>query len=341
MGYVIKTMTPGHTFVIAEAGVNHNGDLALALKLCDAAKAAGADAVKFQTWKTEALMLPEAPLANYQQEAGYVSQFEMAKALELLYTDFITLKYHCQSIGIQFLSTPDEIRSLDFLTETMALSTIKIGSGEVTNLLFLTAAGQKGIDVILSTGMSDMNEVAIAVETLLKSGAHSVSLLHCTSNYPTAMKDVNLRAMCQMREEFKLPVGYSDHTEGIEVAVAAVALGAVIIEKHLTLDRNMPGPDHKASLEPDQFAEMVQAIRNTEKALGDGIKKPQPSEIPVKKVVRKCLVANCAIQAGEPFTIENVTAMRTGGGVDASLWPQYENRPSPRNYLPLERIESL
>jgi len=341
MEYTVESITPGHTFVIAEAGVNHNGELSLALQLCDAAKMAGADAVKFQTWKTEALMLPEAPLAGYQKVAGFATQFEMAKALELPYADFVTLKNHCQAIGIQFLSTPDEVQSLDFLVDTLRLNTIKIGSGEVTNIPFLAAAGRKKVEVILSTGMSDMNEVAMAVETLEKSGAGSISLLHCTSNYPAPMEEINLRAMSRMREHFQLNTGYSDHTEGIEVALAAVAMGAIIIEKHLTLDRNMPGPDHKASLEPDRFKQMVDSIRNIEKAMGDGIKKPQPSEMATRRVVRKSLVATCAIQSGEPFTIDNVTAMRTGEGVDASLWPMYENRPASRDYSIFERIDAL
>lgn len=339
MGYAFESITSDGTFIIAEAGVNHNGQLPLAMKLCDAAKAAGADAVKFQTWKTEALLLPDAPLAGYQEATGYASQFAMAKALELPYEDFVTIKNHCQTIGIRFLSTPDEIQSLDFLTDVLGLTTIKIGSGEVTNLPFLAAAGAKKRDVILSTGMSDMEEVSAAVSALQRSGARSVSLLHCTSNYPTAMQDVNLTAMCRMRERFQLPTGYSDHTEGIEVAIAAVALGAVIIEKHLTLDRTMSGPDHQASMEPDRFRQMVQAIRNIEMALGDGLKQPRTSELEIKRVVRKCLVTTKPILKGECYSIGNVTAMRAGEGVDASLWEQYQNKPANRDYTAYERID--
>ncbi|MDD4986896.1 MAG: N-acetylneuraminate synthase [Dehalococcoidales bacterium] len=330
-----------HTLIIAEAGVNHNGNLEMALKLCDAAKAAGADIVKFQTWKTSSLMLRNTPVPAYQKDAAapYDSQYAMLEALELPWDAFRHIKAHCITVGIRFLSTPDEEESLDFLVDDLGLDMVKIGSGEVTNLPFLAQVGQKGVEVILSTGMATPGEVATAWQTLQQYGAPKVSLLHCTSNYPAPMEEVNLKAMLSLRERFHATTGYSDHTEGIEVAVAAVALGAEIIEKHLTLDRSLPGPDHRSSIEPDQFKAMVQAIRNIEKALGDGIKRIQPSEAGVRKVVQKRLVARVPIAKGEPFTSANVTAKRAGRGIPASNWLSVEGKPAPRDYMPDECID--
>ncbi len=327
--------------VIAEAGVNHNGSMELAMKLCDAARQAGADVVKFQTWQTDALMLKEAELAEYQkQNAGfYPSQYEMSKQLELSYDDFRHLKAYCDRTGIRFLSTPDEELSLNFLTDDLHLELIKIGSGEITNLLYLAQVGRKGKDVILSTGMADIEEVERAYHLLAESGARSVSLLHCTSNYPTPFNEVNLRAMVTLKEHFGVPVGYSDHTMGLEVAVAAVAMGAVIIEKHLTLDKTLPGPDHRASLEPAEFEGMVKAIRNIETALGDGNKQPQPSELKIRPVVQKSLVAKTMIKRGELFSDQNVTAKRVGRGIGADRWPEIAGTPATQNYQPNDLLK--
>ncbi|HRZ42984.1 MAG TPA: N-acetylneuraminate synthase [Bacteroidales bacterium] len=327
--------------VIAEAGVNHNGNLDMAFRLCDAAREAGADIVKFQTWKTDALMLREAELAEYQkQNAGfYPSQYEMSKQLEISYEDFRKIRDYCQHTGIRFLSTPDEEESLNFLADDLQMELIKIGSGEITNLLYLSQVGRKGKDVILSTGMADLTEVGTAFRILKDSGARSVILLHCTSNYPTPFWEVNLRAMMTLKDHFGVPVGYSDHTMGIEAAVAAVALGAVVVEKHLTLDRTLPGPDHKASLEPGEFGNMVRAIRNIEKALGDGVKQPQDSERRIRPVVQKSLVAKTTITKGEPFSEENVTAKRAGRGIPASRWPEITGRTAGRSYQPDDLLE--
>lgn len=308
-------------YIIAEAGVNHNGQLELALKLCDAAKAAGVDAVKFQTWKTENIVTAQARQAAYQTENTGIeeSQYDMLKKLELSYDHFRYIQEYCKKIGIDFLSTPDEEESLAFLV-SLGLPFIKVGSGEVTNIPYLRKIGSHGKPVILSTGMSNLAQVATAYDTLLKAGANGVSLLHCTTNYPCPMEEVNLRAMITLRDAFKCHVGYSDHTMGTEVPVAAVALGAEIIEKHFTLDRTMEGPDHKASLEPCELKLMVQQIRNIENALGDGIKRPNRSEAENAKVVQKSILAKRSIKMGEVLTEENLTVKRAGAGIPASLW---------------------
>lgn len=308
-------------YIIAEAGVNHNGQLDLALKLCDAAKAAGVDAVKFQTWKTENIVTAQARQAAYQTENTGIeeSQYDMLKKLELSYDHFRYIQEYCKKIGIDFLSTPDEEESLAFLV-SLGLPFIKVGSGEVTNIPYLRKIGSQGKPVILSTGMSNLAQVATAYDTLLKAGANGVSLLHCTTNYPCPMEEVNLRAMITLRDAFKCHVGYSDHTMGTEVPVAAVALGAEIIEKHFTLDRTMEGPDHKASLEPSELKLMVQQIRNIENALGDGIKRPNRSEAENAKVVQKSILAKRSIKMGEVLTEENLTVKRAGAGIPASLW---------------------
>lgn len=308
-------------YIIAEAGVNHNGKLDLALKLCDAAKEAGVDAVKFQTWKTENIVTEQARQAAYQTENTGVeeSQFDMLKKLELSYDHFSYIQNYCKKIGIDFLSTPDEEESLAFLV-SLDLPFIKVGSGEVTNIPYLRKIGSRGKPVILSTGMSNLAQVATAYDTLLKAGADGVSLLHCTTNYPCPMDEVNLRAMITLRDAFKCHVGYSDHTMGTEVPVAAVALGAEIIEKHFTLDRTMEGPDHKASLEPNELKLMVQQIRHIEAALGDGIKRPNKSEAENAKVVQKSVLAKRPIKKGEVLTEKNLTVKRAGAGIPANLW---------------------
>lgn len=310
-------------YIIAEAGVNHNGSLDLALKLCDAAKEAGVDAVKFQTWKTEKIVVENTATADYQaRNTGdeSQSQFEMLKKLELTEQDFKTIQEYCNSIDIDFLSTPDEEDSLKFLVEKLNLPLIKIGSGEVTNIHYLRKIASYKLPVILSTGMSTLAQVAIAYDTLIESGAPSVTLLHCTTNYPCPVEEVNLKAMVTMREAFHCHVGYSDHTLGVEIPVAAAAMGAEIIEKHFTLDCNMSGPDHKASLNPVELKRMVEEIRNVEIAIGDGIKRPNHSEIEISKVVQKSIIAKRTIKKGEYFTEDNITIKRAGYGIGASEW---------------------
>lgn len=312
-----------HTYIIAEAGVNHNGQLDLALKLCDAAKEAGVDCVKFQTWQTEKIVTRKAEKATYQSENtndAEESQFDMLKKLELSYEDFRLVQEHCNKIGIDFLSTPDEEYSLAFLMNELHLPLIKIGSGEVTNIPYLRQMASYHKPIILSTGMATLAQVAMAYDTLIAAGAPSVSLLHCTTNYPCPKNEVNLRAMQTMKEAFKCPVGYSDHTMGTDIPIAAVAMGAEIIEKHFTLDRNMDGPDHKASLEPHELKYMVDCIRNIEVALGDGIKRPNPSEVEISKVVLKSIVAKVQINKGETLTANNMTIKRAGSGIPAAHW---------------------
>lgn len=308
-------------YIIAEAGVNHNGQLDLAIKLCDAAKEAGVDAVKFQTWKTENIVTAQARQAAYQTENTGVeeSQYDMLKKLELSYDHFRYIQDYCKKIGIDFLSTPDEEESLGFLVN-LGLPLIKVGSGEVTNIPYLRKIGSQKKPVILSTGMSNLAQVAIAYDTLLTAGALSVALLHCTTNYPCPVDEVNLKAMCTLRDAFKCQVGYSDHTMGLEVPVAAVALGAEIIEKHFTLDRTMEGPDHKASLEPAELKLMVQQIRNIEAALGDGIKRPNKSESENAKVVQKSILAKRPIKKDEVLTEDNLVAKRAGSGISSVYW---------------------
>ena len=312
-----------HTYIIAEAGVNHNGHLDLALKLCDAAKEAGVDCVKFQTWKTDKIVTRKAEKATYQSENTHdaeESQFDMLKKLELSYEDFRIVQEHCKQIGIDFLSTPDEEYSLAFLMNELNLPLIKIGSGEVTNIPYLRQMASYGKPIILSTGMATLAQVATAYDTLLAAGAPSVAVLHCTTNYPCPKDEVNLRAIQTMKDAFKCKVGYSDHTMGTEIPIAAVAMGAEIIEKHFTLDRNMEGPDHKASLEPQELKYMVDCIRNIEVALGDGIKKPNASEVEISKVVLKSIVAKVPVKKGDTLTSDNITIKRAGSGIPAAHW---------------------
>lgn len=311
-----------HVYIIAEAGVNHNGQLNLALQLCDAAKEAGADAVKFQTWKTENIVTASACQAAYQTEntGKEESQYSMLKQLELSYDHFKKIQEHCHKIGIDFLSTPDEEESLAFLMNQLHLPLVKVGSGEVTNLPYLRTIASYHKPVILSTGMSTLAQVAVAYDTLLQAGTPNVSLLHCTTNYPCPYDEVNLRAMQTLKEAFKCKVGYSDHTMGTEIPVAAVAMGAEIIEKHFTLSRMMEGPDHKASLEPQELKLMVEQIRHIEVALGDGIKRPNRSEAENAKVVQKSILAKHPIKKGEILTPETLTLKRAGAGISASFW---------------------
>lgn len=329
----MKMLNAGRCLIIAEAGVNHNGRLDLALKLCDEAKKAGADIVKFQTWKTENIITQNVAMADYQAVNTGVqeSQFDMLKKLELSYDDFRKIKAHCDQIGIVFSSTADDPESLDFLLE-LGIPFIKIGSGEICNIPFLKYMGSKKMPVIMSTGMSSLADVDISLRTLLDSGAASVTLLHCTTNYPCPYEDVNLKAMLTLKEAFHLPVGYSDHTVGRDVAVAAVALGATVIEKHFTLDCAMEGPDHAASTPPEAFAALVQAIRNTEQFLGDGVKAPTKAEKEISKVVTKRIVAARPIKAGEVFTQDNLCVKRNDVGEHAIRWEQVLNRTAQKDY---------
>lgn len=308
---------PGHPcFIIAEAGVNHNGSLERALAMIDAAAQAGADAVKFQTFRAEKVASTGAPKAAYQEKTKdqAQSQLDMLKSLELKPEQHQPLARHCVEKGLLFLSTPFDKPSLDFLAG-MRMPVIKVPSGEITNLPFLTQVGEKNLPVILSTGMSTLDEVALAVDALRQTGCPSLAILHCVSNYPADPTDANLRAMHTMAERFGLPVGYSDHTMGSEVALAAVAMGACIIEKHFTLDRGLPGPDHKASALPDELADMVAGIRKVEAALGHGRKEPAPSEANTKAVARRSLVAVRDIAAGEVLTAELIATRRPGTGM--------------------------
>jgi len=315
----ILNLIQNRCFIIAEAGVNHNGDINIAKKLVDKAKEAGVDAIKFQTFRAENLVTKEAPKAEYQKETtGDGSQFEMLKKLELSLEDHIILKKYCEEKGIMFISTPFDFESVDLLEKT-DVSLYKVSSGDLTNLPLLSYIANKNKPIILSTGMANLGEVEEAVETISKAGNDRTILLHCTSNYPTAYEEVNLRAMLTMKEAFKLPVGYSDHTIGIEIPIAAVALGAKVIEKHFTLDRNMKGPDHRASIEPDELKIMVRSIRNIELAMGDGIKRCNKSEENTKSVARKSIVANRNINKDEIITINDVSFKRPEQG----LKPKY------------------
>ena len=307
-------------YIIAEAGVNHNGSYDLACKLVDAAKHAGADCIKFQTFKSENLVSRTAQKAEYQKKTtGDSSQQEMLKKLELSFNEFLQLKEYCQKVGISFLSTPFDFDSIDFLN-SIDMPFWKIPSGEVTNMPYLLALAKTGKPVIMSTGMCTIHEIRDAVDILKANGTKEIRLLHCNTEYPTPFEDVNLKAMQTLRDEFHLEAGYSDHTKGIEVPVAAVALGATVIEKHFTLDRNMEGPDHKASLEPCELAAMVSAIRNIEKALGTGIKEPSPSEKKNMAIARKSIVAKTKIKAGDIFTESNITVKRPGTGISPMKW---------------------
>lgn len=307
-------------YVIAEAGVNHNGSVDLALQLIDAAAEAGADAVKFQTFRAETLVGAGVEKAAYQERTtGAGDQRAMLKALELAYDDHVVLYDRCVARGIEFLSTPFDEQALAFLV-SLGMSRIKIASGELTNRPFVELAAATGLPVILSTGMAELSEVAEAINWIRmarpSSGpASDIVLLHCTSNYPTALADVNLRAMSTMAQAFGLPVGYSDHTAGIEVAPLAVALGAVVIEKHFTLDRSLPGPDHMASLEPPELRMMIQSIRSAGIALGDGTKSPRPAEIPVRDLVRRSVAARRDLVAGQLLRPDDLTCMRPGTGI--------------------------
>ncbi|ULB45182.1 N-acetylneuraminate synthase [Limnospira fusiformis KN01] len=343
------------TFIIAEAGVNHNGDIKLAQNLIDIAADAGADAVKFQTFQSEKLVSRHAPKAEYQTQTTdrTESQLEMIRKLELSQSDHEVLIDHAKTRGITFLSTPFDVPSLHLLTQKLGLQTIKIPSGEITNAPFLLAIARSAQNLILSTGMSTLAEVEAALGVLAfgftthedniptrgdferafasdqgqQHLQNRVTLLHCTTEYPAPFDEVNLRAMDTLATAFSLPVGYSDHTPGIHISLAAVARGAKIVEKHFTSDRSLPGPDHQASLEPEELRQLVKTIREVEQALGDGIKRPTASEWKNRDVARKSLVASRSIKAGEVFTEENLTCKRPGTGVSPmQFWDYLGNR---------------
>ncbi|MGD8562734.1 MAG: N-acetylneuraminate synthase [Desulfarculaceae bacterium] len=318
-------------FIIAEAGVNHNGDLSRALAMVEAASEAGADAVKFQTFDPEDLATSQAPLAQYQKAASNAkSQKEMLQGLTLSPDDFHSLAGHCQGKGMIFLSTPFDTASLDLLL-SLSIPAIKIASGEVTNLPFLAEAGGKGIPVILSTGMANLVEVEVAVNALTDAGCRDLALLHCVSRYPAVPAEANLRAMLTLGQRFHRPVGYSDHTLGPEVALAAAALGACIIEKHFTLDRGLPGPDHQASAIPDELAALVAGVRKVEAALGHGRKEPAPSEAETARAARRSLVAAVDIAAGSELRPDMLTSKRPGTGIPPSRASEVVGRRTARD----------
>lgn len=329
-----------HTLIIAEAGVNHNGSIENAKKLAKIAKECGADIVKFQTAKLESLVSKYADMAEYQKKniGRKMSQQEMLKTILLSFDEFKELAHYCEQIGIAFLSTPFDLESIDFL-DNLGCDVWKIPSGEITNLPYLEKIAKTHKDIILSTGMCEMQEVREAVDILEKNGARKITLLHCTTEYPTLYGDVNLNAMITLRNEFNFEVGYSDHTKGIEVPIAAVAMGATVIEKHFTLDRSMEGPDHKASLEPNELREMVNAIRNIEQALGNGEKKPVASELNNRIVARKSIIASKHIRKGDIFSAENVTTKRPGNGISPMKWYEVIGMVACRDFEEDELIE--
>jgi N-acetylneuraminate synthase len=354
-------------FIIAEAGVNHNGSLALARELVDAAAEAGANAVKFQTFKADKLVSRTAVKAEYQiTNTGVIeSQHEMIKKLELSEADHDLLIKHCDEKGIEFLSTPFDLDSLELLAKKFDIAKIKLPSGDITNAPLLLQTARAGKPVILSTGMSTLGEIETALGILAfgycepsaapsllafenayvsergrKALQDNVTLLHCTSEYPAPFADVNLHAMVTLANAFCLPVGYSDHTTGIAVSTAAVALGATVIEKHFTLDRNLPGPDHKASIEPEELKQMVSSIREVELALGLPIKKRAASEVRNSTVARKSLVAACPIQKGEAFTQQNLTVKRPGDGISPIHYWEWLGKVADRNYEQDDKVNS-
>lgn len=330
------------TFIIAEAGVNHNGQIKLAYKLIDAAKNAGADAIKFQTFNADTLVTNNAGKAEYQKISGSKdeTQYEMIKKLELSNASHLKLIKYCKKKKIIFLSSAFDLLSIDLLNK-LGLEIFKVPSGEINNLPYLKKLGKLNKKVYLSTGMADLGEIEDALNILMDNGTDKdkITVLHCNTEYPTPFEDVNLKAMLTIKNAFDIAVGYSDHTPGIEIPIAAAALGAEVIEKHLTLDKNMEGPDHKASLEPNELKIMVDAIRNIEKAMGDGIKKPSSSELKNMNVVRKSIVALKDIKAGEKFTGDNIAVKRPGNGINPMLWNEVIGKKAKRKFKIDDLIE--
>jgi N,N'-diacetyllegionaminate synthase len=338
------------TYIIAEAGVNHNGSLDRAKDMVKVAAKAGVDAIKFQTFRAETLVTKDAIKADYQIKADNQiktsgqseTQFEMLKKLELSVESHLELMECCRLNQIEFLSTPFDLTTIDLLVE-MGLKKWKIPSGEITNLPYLRKIASLGQEIILSTGMADLGEIEDALDVLTGAGTKlkDITVLHCSTEYPTPMQDVNLKAMQTIKSAFPgIHVGYSDHTKGIEVPIAAVAMGATIIEKHFTLDKNLPGPDHKASLEPDELTAMVRAIKNIETALGNGIKEPSSSELKNMAIARKSIVAAQAIAAGEKFANDNLTVKRPGTGLSPMKWDEVVGKTATKNYSKDELIDA-
>lgn len=336
----LGNMSNRHTYIIAEAGVNHNGSLRLAKKLVDKAVWAGADCIKFQTFNSEKLVSKNAPKADYQKKTtgNTENQLDMLKKLELTPKQFISLKDYSQKKGIAFLSTPFDLESINFLA-SIGIKTWKIPSGEITNYPYLRTIGKRKETVIMSTGMSSIAEVKNAIAVLRKFGTKKIRLLHCTTEYPAPYDSVNLQAMHTLKKEFGYDVGYSDHTNGIEIPVAAVAMGATIIEKHFTLNHNMEGPDHKASLEPEELRNMIRAIRNVEKAFGNGKKTPSKVEKRNIPIVRKSIVAASHIRKGDVFSDRNLTTKRPGKGMSPMQWENIVGTIAKRDYDEDELIE--
>lgn len=327
-------------YIIAEAGVNHNGNVEIAKKMIDKAKEAGADCIKFQTFISSNLVTKKAVKADYQikQTKPDETQLDMLKKLELSFDEFVELNEYCKFKNIEFLSTAFDFESIDFLYN-LGMKKWKIPSGDLTNIPYLIKISKLKQPIVLSTGMSTMEEISLALNTLKNNGSIDITVLHCTTEYPVPYKDVNLSAMLTIKNEFNIPVGYSDHTRGIEIPIAAVAMGAEIIEKHFTLDRNMEGPDHKASLEPDELKAMISAIRNVEAAMGDGEKKPSISEKKNIDVARKSIIAKTIIKKGEIFTEENITVKRPGNGISPLKWFEVIGQTALRDFEEEELIE--
>ncbi|MFK7777237.1 MAG: N-acetylneuraminate synthase [Gimesia sp.] len=332
-------------FIIAEAGVNHNGDVETAKKMIEAAVEAGADAIKFQTFKTENLVCKTAPQAEYQMknssnDSETATQFDLLKKLEINREAHRELFDYCRQSGIIFISTPFDLDSIELL-KSLGLEMIKVPSGEITNYPYLKKVGKTFSRVILSTGMADLGEIEDALDILIENGVHrkNITVLHCNTEYPTPIQDVNLRAMLTIRDAFDVNIGYSDHTLGIEVSIAATAMGATVIEKHFTLDKNMAGPDHSASLEPDELMMLVRGIRNVEKSLGSSLKKPSFSETKNKPIVRKSIIAATFIKKGESFTEQNLCVKRPGTGISPMNWEQVINQVARRDFLEDEIID--
>lgn len=327
-------------YIIAEAGVNHNGCIALAKRMVDEAKGAGADCIKFQTFVSSSVASNRAVKAEYQKQNTDIdeSQVDMLKKLELSFDQFRVLNRYCEEQGIEFLSTAFDFESIDFLN-SLGMTKWKIPSGDITNLPYLIRIAKLGKPVILSTGMSTMDEVGAAIDALRENGAGEITVLHCTTEYPTPFADVNLRAMRTIGHAFDVSVGYSDHTKGIEIPIAAVAMGATVIEKHFTLDRDMEGPDHKASLEPHELRAMIDSIRNVELALGSDIKEPAPSEIRNMAVARKSIIAKRDIKKDEAFTEDNITVKRPGNGINPMRWFEVIGQKATRDFQEDELIE--
>lgn len=328
------------TYIIAEAGVNHNGSVELALKLVDEAKKAGADCIKFQTFKANQLVSKYASMAEYQKNntGNSTSQLDMLTKLELTYDSFIKISKHCEQSGIDFMSTAFDFESIDFLSH-INMKYWKIPSGEINNLPYIEKIAKLNKSIILSTGMSTMIDIQNAINIIREFNDKSIVILHCTTEYPAPIDDINLNSMLSIKNRFNVDVGYSDHTEGITVPIVAVAMGAVVIEKHFTLDKNMYGPDHKASLNPTQLKDMIDNIRLVERAFGNGVKQPSPSEIKNIEIARKSIVALKPIKKGDEFTVHNITTKRPGFGISPMRWYEVLGKKASRDFEEDELIE--